>query len=168
MLSGGPPNSLGRTPEVVAATLADRALLRPLFTTLRSDDPIVRMRAGDALEKVCRERPEWFAREANRLLEEVAAIDQPSVRWHVIQMLGEIRLTGEQHRRAVALARRFLETSQDWIVLNVTMQQLFEWSRDDPTLAAWLAPQLERLTTDRRRSVAGRARKLLAAMPDRP
>ncbi len=164
MLTGGHPNSLGRTPEVVAAVLADRALLEPLFGTLRADDPVVRMRAGDALEKVCRERPHWFVPEVERLLGEVAEIDQPSVRWHVVQMLGEIELTRPQHRRAVALAQRFLETSDDWIVLNVTMQQLCDWSQEDPRLGAWLGPRLEQLTTDPRRSVAGRARKLLAAL----
>jgi len=162
-LLGGHPNSLGRTPEVVAAVLADQTLLERLFATLASDDAVVRMRAGDALEKVCRQQPAWFEQRIERVFGEMAAIDQLSIQWHVVQILGEIRLTAAQRRRAVALAQRLLTTASDWIVLNTTMQQLFAWSRDDPALAAWLAPQLTRLAGDPRRSVARRATRLLTS-----
>ena len=161
ILSGGKPNSLGRTEEVVRTVLRDRRRLRPLFDTLRSDDELVRLRAGDALEKVCRQRPDWFRAYVPRLLDEVAKIDQPSVQWHLAQMLGEVSLAPAQYRRAKTILKRNLERSDDWIVLNVTMQQLFDWSDGDPALRMWLVPRLERCADDRRRSVASRARKLL-------
>ena len=161
ILSGGKPNSLGRTGEVVRIVARDRRRLRPLFDTLRSEDELVRMRAGDALEKVCRQRPEWFRAYVPRLLGEVSRIDQPSVQWHLAQMLGAISLSPDQHRRAKSVLKRNLERSDDWIVLNVTMQQLFDWSRADPPLRRWLLPRLEQLAEDPRRSVASRARRLL-------
>jgi hypothetical protein len=68
MLTGGHRNSLGRTQEVVEITLADGGRLDELFAALADPDELVRMRAGDALEKVCRERPEWLAQRVERLL----------------------------------------------------------------------------------------------------
>jgi len=49
MLSGGHPNSLGRTEEVLGLVLADGSRLEQLFDCLDEPDAIVRMRAGDAL-----------------------------------------------------------------------------------------------------------------------
>jgi hypothetical protein len=170
-LCGGQRNSLGRTDEVIGVVLDDRSRLRELFGCLRSGDELVRMRAGDALEKVCRERPVWFAPYRRRLLGEVAAIEQPSVQWHLAQILGQIELSADQSRRAKAILERNLERSDDWIVLNVTMQQLFEWSKDDSSLRRRLRSSLERLARDDRRSVARRASKLLEQMnrgADRP
>jgi hypothetical protein len=166
MLTGGHHNSLGRTDEVIDAVLADGARLDELFACLDSDDELVRMRAGDALEKICRERPEWFAPRFDDVLGHMGAIGQPSVQWHVAQILAHLRagLTDEQERRATAHLQRQLERSRDWIVLNVTMDVLADWARRDSELAAWLAPQLERLTGDERRSVARRAAKRLAAL----
>lgn len=163
-LTGGHPNSLGRTEEVIAAVLADRGRLRELFGCLRSNDEVVRMRAGDALEKVCREQPGWLGPYRRRLLGEVAEIEQPSVQWHLAQILGQLDLDPTQARRAKAVLKRNLERSADWIVLNVTMEQLFEWAREDPGLRRWLEPRLERLRGDRRSSVRGRAERLLARL----
>ncbi len=163
-LSGGHPNSLGRTDQVVRETLEDRGRLKGLFGCLRSEDAVVRMRAGDALEKVCRERPAWFSPYRPRLLGEVAKIDQPSVQWHLAQILGQILLTPAQFARAKSILKRNLEQSTDWIVLNVTMQQLSEWSESDPALRRWLVPRLERLSSDPRRSVSKRSKGLLETL----
>jgi hypothetical protein len=169
MLEGGRRNSLGRAEDVVGIVLADPARLEELFASLADPDELVRMRAGDALEKVCRERPEWFAPHVERLLGEVGEIEQPSVQWHVAQMLQRLRsaLSDEQRRRAAALLRRNLTRSTDWIVLNVTMDVLAEWAERDPQLARWLTGQLERLARDERRSVAQRASRHLAGLARR-
>jgi hypothetical protein len=37
------------------------------------------MRAADAIEKVCRDRPEWFVHHVERLLGEVASIERAVV-----------------------------------------------------------------------------------------
>lgn len=126
--------------------LADRTRLEELFACLRLEDQVLRMRAGDALEKVCRQRPEWLAPEAERILHDVGAVDQPSVQWHVAQILGHVKawLSADQAVRATRLLQHNLVTSGDWIVLNTTMDVLTAWARGDPALAAWLAPHLER------------------------
>ena len=164
MLMGGHPNSLGRTEEVVGIVLAHPARLEELFATIADPDDVVRMRVGDALEKVCREQPGWFVAHVDRLCSELGQIEQPSVQWHVAQMLHHLRsgLSADQAQRATELLQRNLTRSRDWIVLNVTMDVLTKWALRDAALAGWLAPELQRLRQDRRKSVARRASKRLA------
>ena len=166
MLAGGHPNSLGRTHEAVGLVLADPGRLDELFAALAAPDQLVRLRGGDALEKVCREQPEWFVGHVDRLIDDVGGIEQPSVQWHVAQMLDHLRddLSDDQARRATALLEATLTHSTDWIVLNVTMDVLCGWARRDQRLVARLTPELQRLTADRRPSVARRAARRLAQL----
>lgn len=163
-LAGGDPRSLGRTQEVVDAALADRDLLDPLFEAVLDEDELVRMRAADGLEKVCRERPEWLAPYVDRLLGEVAAVEQDSVRWHVAQMLGEVELSAAQRTRAIRLLERFSDEERAGFVVGHALTSLAALAADDPSLRRRLIPRLRRLAGDERRSVATRARKLLAAL----
>lgn len=146
--------------------LLDRALLSELFTAIADPDELVRLRVGDALEKVCREQPGWFVAHVDRLLSDLGQIDQPSVQWHVAQMLHHLRgdLSDSQAQQATELLQRNLSTSTDWIVLNVTMDVLTEWANRDAPLANWLVSELERLRHDHRKSVAQRASKRLAEL----
>ena len=164
MLTGGHHNSLGRTQEVVDSVLADRTRLGELFATITSEDALVRMRAGDALEKLCREQHAWFLPYVSRILTELGSIDQPSVQWHVAQMLQHLHgdLSARQAHEAIALLQRNLSGSSDWIVLNVTMDVLAGWAGQDTSLKRWLKPELQRLGRDDRKSVAKRAQKRLA------
>lgn len=166
MLTGGHPNSLGRTEEVVGIVLTDHGRLDELFATMADPDEVVRMRVGDALEKVCRERPSWFVPHIDHIIGDLGTIDQPSVQWHVAQMLCHLHddLPEDQAQRALRLLQRNLTGSTDWIVLNVTMDVLTEWSASDSSLAGWLTPELERLRQDKRKSVARRASMRLAEL----
>jgi hypothetical protein len=166
MLKGGHPNSLGRTAQAVEAVLNDRGRLTELFAAITDPDEVVRLRVGDALEKVCREHPGWFVPHVDRLLSDLGQIEQPSVQWHVAQMLQHLRgdLSDDQVQQATALLQRNLSTTTDWIVLNVTMDVLTRWASRDTSLSDWLVPQLERLRRDERRSVAKRASQRLAEL----
>jgi hypothetical protein len=144
---------------VVDLVLAEPARLAELFAAINDSDEVVRLRVGDALEKVCRGQPEWFLPYVDRLLDDIGQIEQPSVQWHVAQMLHQLRggLSEDQARRSTELLQRNLATSSDWIVLNVTMDILAGWAQHDADLATWLVPELARLQNDPRRSVAKRA-----------
>ena len=51
-LTGGDRRSIGRSNEVVADVLADPSLFDLIFDAIASDDPLIAMRAADAVEKV--------------------------------------------------------------------------------------------------------------------
>ena len=166
MLSGGHHNSLGRTEEVTALVLEDRSRFVDLIDTYSSKDELVRLRVSGAVKRVTIAHPDWATDHMDRLQSEVAAIDQASTQWTLalIFNLTKHLMNDTQKKRAIDIMKHNLADHPDWIVLNNSMQVLFEWSSDDPALAAWLKPHLERLTSETRKSVSGRARKLLAKL----
>jgi len=162
-LSGGNPRSLGHPTEVVRFVLDNPARLDELFDCLFNNDEIVRMRAADALEKICQQNPDWVTPYIDRLLTEVAAIEQPSVQWHLAQMIGELTLSDAQQAKAVDILKHNLEYATDWIVLNYTLEVFAQFARKDDGLKPYFKQQLERHSHSRHKSVAKRASKLLAA-----
>lgn len=75
-LAGGDRRSIGAVHSVVAQTLRDPSLVQDLVAALRSPDPVVPMRAADALEKISRHHSDWLIKYRARLLQ--AAADAPS------------------------------------------------------------------------------------------
>ncbi|MEM9024497.1 MAG: proteasome protein, partial [Bacteroidota bacterium] len=53
---------------------------------------------------------------------------------------------------------------EDWIVLSQTMATLAKWAMKNSDLRKWLVPHVERLSTDSRKSVSGKAKKVLAQL----
>ncbi len=159
-LSGGKPNSLGRTEEVVRIVQGDRRLLRRLFAALESGDELVRLRVGDALEKICREQPEWFVPHFDRILA-MGRIDQPSLQWHTAQIVTQMPLNPSQRRRAVNWLWRSLDRTDDWIVIAETLTALVRFAETRPAVRDRLPSVLRRYQRDRRPAVARRATKLL-------
>ena len=164
MLTGGHPNSLGRTVEVVELVLADRDKLSNLYRCYFSQDEVVRLRVSSAMKRVTIAHPDWTMDYMDGLLNEIAAIDQASTQW-TLAILFDLTvslLSPPQQKRALEIMKSNLENHDDWIVLNTTMKTLFDWSAKDAVLRDWLKLQLERLLADPRKSVSGRAQKLLA------
>lgn len=162
MLTGGHPNSLGRTLEVVEIVFAHPDHLEELYRCYSSSDEIVRLRTSNAFKRLGREHPEWLAPYLDRFISEVAAIDQASAQWTLAQLFQmlESYMSSKQKSAAVKILKNNLATHNDWIVLNMTMQTLAEWAQDDPDLKAWLLPHLQRLSQDHRKSVAKKAIRL--------
>src|SRR5271154_6453980 len=59
-LKGGDRRTIGRADEVAAHVTKNPRLFPQLIAGLWSDDPLVRMRAADATEKVTRENPKFL------------------------------------------------------------------------------------------------------------
>ncbi len=169
MLTGGHPNSLGRTLEVVDAVLADPSRLAELYGCYSSADEVVRLRVSSAMKRVQAARPDLIVPFYDRLIDEIGALDQPSAQWTlaILFRVGAPDMTPEQFGRAKALVQRNLAEHDDWIVLNTSIDVLSGWAEDDEHLRIWLRPQLERLRKDPRKSVSKRAQKALSQI-DKP
>lgn len=165
MLTGGHPNSLGRTLEVVDTVFAHPERLIDLYNCYFSTDEVVRLRTSSALKRVTQAHPDWVAPYLDRLISEIAKIDQASTQWTLAILFDLLKayMTAEQKKGATEIMQRNLANHNDWIVLNTTMQVLFDWAvAGDEELKRWIVPHLERLSGDGRKSVAKRATKLLA------
>jgi len=62
LLTGGDRRSIGQADAVAARVAEQPALLAKLWDCLADADPVVRMRAADALEKISRATPAAFNR----------------------------------------------------------------------------------------------------------
>lgn len=163
MLTGGHPNSLGRTEEVVALALASPDRFAELFECYKSEDEVVRLRVSSAMKRIEPERRDLIMAYLDRFIGEIGDLDQASAQWTLAQLFERIEpeMSAQQRQGALAIMKRNLAENGDWIVLNMTMATLTDWSAGDAELPRWLKPQLERHAKDTRKSVAKRAAKLL-------
>jgi hypothetical protein len=168
LLTGGDPRSLRNADIVVGAASRQPERLEELVRCVFSADEVVRMRASDALEKVCRSDPHLVQRFVPLLLDDMSHIEQASVQWHLAQMLAEVSLDRAQQARAVAILEHNLDTSGDWIVVNLTLQALGVFARQDLAVRANLVKRLDSYQHSRYKTVASRARKMLAQFNSRP
>jgi hypothetical protein len=158
-LAGWPKREL-QNGDVISAVVAEPDRVGELFECVLDDDEYVRMRAADALEKVCRAAPSIVVPLTARILTEMSAIDQPSVQWHVAQIVANLPLPGRNRQRAIGVVKGYLEHSHDWIVLNCSMETLAHFAEHDEPLRRYLVRRLDDLRHDQRPSVAKRAQRL--------
>ncbi|MBW1298137.1 hypothetical protein [Aquimarina litoralis] len=165
-LKGGHPNSLGNTVEVVEEVLKENELFNELFNCYFSNDEIVRLRTSNAMKRICKAQKTLLIPYIDRFLVEISKIDQASTQWTLSQLFKALEkdMTNEQIQFAKKIMKNNLANHNDWIVLNQTMDTLTNWSKKDENLKAWIIPHLERLTADKRKSVSGRAQKMIALL----
>lgn len=172
MLTGGHPNSLGRTIEVVDMTLANPARFAELFACYRSGDPIVRLRVSNAMKRIARENLAYLIPYIDRFIDEIGELQQDSAQWTLAQLflMLENEMTASQKTKAVAIMQRNLADNDDWIVLKTNMETLAKWAvagegeNDSEALKTWLLPHVQRLQKDPRKSVARQADKAYALL----
>lgn len=167
-LAGGDRRSVGRVDEVVADVLADPALFATLFDGMLHPDPLIRIRAADAVEKIAVHRSDLLQTYKNRLIHEVAQVNQQEVRWHVAQLFSRLHLSPDERRTIVAILTDYL-TDKSRIVRTFAMQALADIAAQDDALRPAIIAQLEDLTHTGSPAMQSRGRKLLAALqPDQP
>ncbi|HLJ49421.1 MAG TPA: hypothetical protein VKU01_25585 [Bryobacteraceae bacterium] len=161
MLAGGDRRSIGNADQVAALVLRRPTRFAELIESLSDEDPIVRMRAADAAEKVSVKRPsllEPFKGELLRLLEECT---QAEVRWHIAVMVPRLRIDEEERSRAInRLSQWFNDRSS--LVKTAAIQGLAELSRGNPAMESDMIDLLERASRTGTPAMRARSRILLA------
>lgn len=160
-LSGGDRRSIGRADDVARKISADPKLFLQAFDAVLSSDPVVRMRAADAIEKATRDRPELLQPYKRTILKKIAVIDQQEVRWHVALMLPRLNLTSTEKNLAVSILLDYLEHKSS-IVRTCAMQGLADLAMENAQLRTRVIPLLESLTENGTAAMRSRGRKLLA------
>lgn len=163
ILSGGDRRSIGASEDIVSLVMRHNERFGELFEAMLHDDPIVRMRAADAAEKLARVRPDLLTPFRARLIDEVGQIDQHEVRWHVAQMLSHVRLTVKERSRAVALLEKYLRDTSVIVVVEA-LQTLVDFAKVDQGLRKRIAPIVHRMATRGTPAMRSRAAKLLTRL----
>lgn len=130
LLEGGHANSLGRVNEVIEIVLADQSRLDELYACLFNDDAWVRMRAADALEKICRQQADWLLPYIDKFQDELSDSTQPSIQWHLAQVYEQVTLTDKQIQKAQTwLAAILSHNDADWIAAANAMDTLMKFTK---------------------------------------
>lgn len=162
---GGKSNSLGRVKEVIEAVLHDKTQLDELYDCLFDQDVWIRMRAVDALEKICRQHPDWLLPYIDKFQEEVASSSQASIQWHLAQIYNEVDLTPEQKHIAISWLEHLLSTTDvDWIAAANAMDTLVRFTKEGSVSKKKTISLLKMQQKHKSNSVKRRANKLLAEL----
>ncbi len=131
MLSGGDRRSTGRADEAAELALRDTDMRLELVRLLESTDPILRMRAADALEKLSRRNPALLKAFRGLFVRMAPEEKQQEVKWHLAQMLPRLGLGTEQRRLAIEALRGYME-DRSAIVQAWSLNAIAEFAQQDP------------------------------------
>jgi hypothetical protein len=123
-------------------------------------DPVIRMRAADAVEKVTRTRPDLLQPWKKPLLEQLSVLPEKEVRWHIAQIIPRLTLTSSERDSAVEILMGYLGDGSS-IVRTFSMQALADLAVHDARLRLQVTQLIERLTKTGTPAVRSRGRKLL-------
>lgn len=165
-LAGPDRRSIGKSNEVVAKVLAKPELFGIVFDGMMHDDPVLRMRCADVVEKITVSHPEYLRPYKRKLLQQVAKIEQQEVRWHVAQLFSRLKLAPEERRAVVEILHNYLN-DKSRIVKTFSMQALADIAEQDAGLRAPIIKQLQELTRTGSPAMQARGKKLLAKLSTR-
>lgn len=160
-LARGDRRTTGDATGVADEVAADPARLPELVECVFSPSAGVRMRAADALERVSRVVPRALDAFIDRLLTDVAAIEQAEVRWHVAQILPRLALDEAQRWRAAALMVQWFRDAESRIVRTSALQAMVDLAENDAGLRELSAEMMRAALRSGVPSLAARARRIL-------
>jgi hypothetical protein len=124
-LKGGDLRSIGKTEEVVQDILDNPALFSEVFEGMMSEDPVIRMRSADTIEKVSRKHAEYLQPFKGSLIKKVAKIEQKEVQWHVAQMFSYLKVNKSEKEEIIEILFRWTDyNNRSKIVIVNSMDTL--------------------------------------------
>ena len=159
-LQGGDRRTIGRSDEVAAMVSKNPRLFPELIAGLWSEDPLVRMRAADAAEKVTRKNRELLQPYKKELLGLMADAKEQELRWHLAVMVPRLLLNATERQRAASLLNTYLEDRSS-IVKTFALQGLADLAQDDPGIRPTVIELLRESTRNGTPAMKARSRKLL-------
>jgi hypothetical protein len=160
LLEGKDRRTTGSSDRVAAIVAKEPGLFPELIAGLWSADPLVRMRAADATEKVTRRNPEFLRPYKRELLGLMTEATEQELRWHLAVMVPRLPLNGEERQLATSLLNGYLEDRSS-IVKTFALQGLADLARDDPCIRPRVVEILRQATRNGTPAMKARGRKLL-------
>ena len=160
LLEGGDRRTIGRADQVAAIVAKSLRLFPKLIAGLWSADPLIRMRAADAAEKVTRERPELLTPFKKELLGLMTEATEQELRWHLAAMVPRLPLNAAERQLAISSLNGYLEDRSS-IVKTFALQGLADLAQNDGRLRPKVIETLREATRNGTAAMKARSRKLL-------
>ena len=162
-LRGGDRRSIGKVAEVVSAVRKKPDLFNDLATGLFDEDPVVRMRAADAMEKISSDIPEILQPFKGKLIRLAKVTQQQELRWHMAQMIPRLKLTPKETATATEIFFGYLKDKSK-IVVTFAMQALADLAIKEPDISARVIKAIEKLAQTGSPAIQSRGKKLLSKL----
>jgi hypothetical protein len=160
LLKGGDRRSIGRSDQVATIVSNNLQLFPTLIVGLWSKDPLVRMRAADAAEKVTRTNPELLTPYRKEMLGLLGETKEQELRWHLALMVPRLALKSNERQRAMSSLNSYLQDESS-IVKTFALQGLADLAHDDTNIRSTVIEILREATRSGTPAMKARSRKLL-------
>lgn len=160
LLAGGDRRSIGRSDEVVRLVLRQPEKFTELFQGFYIDDPIIRMRTADAVEKITAINPQLLFPHKQAILDLVEQVSQIEVQWHLAQIIPRLPLDQKEIGKSYSSIEKYLESSSA-IVRAFSLQCLFDLSKKDSGYINVTKQYLEKGLQNSSKAIQSRCRTLL-------
>ena len=162
-LQGGDRRSIGKVDEVVEDIRNDSSLFGVLVDGLFEGDPLIRMRAADAIEKITAAFPEYLQPVKQRLIRLAGETTQQEVKWHLSQILPRLKLEPDEKNEIVKSLFLYLNDKSK-IVVTFALQALTDFAVDDKKLQPRIIRVLKEFMQTGSPAIKSRGRKLLKVL----
>lgn len=162
-LKGGDRRSIGQADAVVQALKKDPSRFQEIFHGFKCQDPVVRMRAADIVEKVTRDNHGLLKCYEREIIYEFSMIEQQEVCWHIALLLPRLSVGKKDREKIVDVLRRYLEHESKIVVVNA-MQALAELAKMDGLLKKQAVRLITSKMVDGSPAIKARGKKLLKTL----
>ncbi len=160
----GDLRSDGMSNEVAAFILEHNEMFDDLLAGIDDQDPVVRARTADVLEKIGRQRPDLI-HPALPALTAAARRKEAAVKMHLAMLFGHLTIDEELRADLYALLRHMLEEpgvfTRSWAIASLCIL-----ARQEPAYQPEILNRIGRLATDPSIAIRTRARKAISLLID--
>jgi HEAT repeat protein len=162
-LQGGDRRSIGKVQEVLKDVSKDPSQFEILIQGMLHEDPLIRMRAADAVEKFTAKHPEYLHPHKQIIIQQISKLEQQEVRWHVAQIFPRLMVTDAEKKRIIKILQDYLQDKSK-IVVTFALQALSDFGAKDPILRHEVRSILSHYAKTGSPAIKNRATKLLNKM----
>jgi hypothetical protein len=164
LLSGGDLRSNGRSNDAVLK-VRNEDDFDELFKCLFYENRVVRMRAGDAIEKITFQYPSYLQTHKTALMDLCCTIKDKELKWHLALLISRLELTDKEKEIAwQTLTAWATDKTESKIVRVNSIQALYEIAERDNFFAKDFELVTDQIKSENISSLNARIKKLSAAM----
>jgi hypothetical protein len=165
-LAIGKPNSLGNTLKAVKAVEKNPRLFSQLLKLLLHENPIVAMRAMNAVKRLMRADKRFFDLHKGSLLKVYSGCRHSVVRLGLITLYFDFikEFSSLELKNIKSLTLKWMKESEDWMILSQGLKLLERLAKLDPVIQPELFKVARALQKDSRKAVSTKAKRVLSSL----